>query len=72
MAESHFGYVVALKESVLRELNRTMNTGDYIAEQITSGVARAQARIRAAARRRHQLPVRAHDVHTVAFTQDVK
>ena len=61
MAWLKFGYVVALKESVLRKLNRTMNTRDYVAERTTCGVARARARFRAAARRRHRVPVRVHD-----------
>ena len=55
------GYVVALKESVLRELSRTMHTRDYVADQTACGDSRAAGRIRAAARRRHGVPVRAHD-----------
>lgn len=61
MAWLKFGYVVALKEIVLRKMNRTMNPRDSVAERTTCGVARARARIRAASSRRHRVRVRAHD-----------
>ena len=61
MAWLKSGYVVALKEIVLRKLNRTMDTRDSVAQRTTCGVARARARIRAASSRRHRVRVRAHD-----------